>query len=363
MIKFMMGNNFEKDLINNVIELNKTHKKCQVIEMYGSVSTTFPRYTARPLYRLPNKTLEQFAEIKQIVEDNGITFNFTMNGPNIDKTKFDKDQFIEFLKIYNIKRITVSSTFMLEVLQNSDLDIDIELSTIYQIESIYKMSLLLQRYPKIKKVCMSLMKNRDMEFLKRFKAAFPNLELELMVNEFCLFHCPNRMMCYTNHQNVKTVEESKLFANYPMRDCIQARNTSFTEWLKTRFILPEWIHYYEDIGIDRFKITGRTADTKFITKVLEIYMDRVEGIEHDYSFGDLWFHLENIGNTKENKFTPDLLKKIKYEHLKVFEHALFTFNQVGPRRLTLIDCDNECGVECNICEWFADDIIKKVTNE
>jgi len=357
MIKLMIGNNFEKDLIEKVIEFNKYYNKSKIVEMFGNVSSTFAEYTARPLYRLPEKSLEHFNNIKQLMEDNNIILNFTMNGLNIDKTKFDKDNFIEFLKIYKIKKITVSSTFLLEILQNSDLDIDIELSTIYHIESIYKMQLLLQRYPKIKKVCMSLMKNRDFDFLIKFRKTFLNLELELMVNEFCLFQCPNRIMCYLNHQNIKTVEESKLFNNYPMRDCIQARNTDFGEWLKTRFILPQWIHYYTDIGYDRFKITGRTASTNFIVNVAKIYMDIIDGIENDYSFADLWFHLENIGNNKENKFVPNILKQIKYEDLKMFERELFKSDG-----LVNYDCENRCSIHCNMCNQIAKNILmeKKV---
>jgi collagenase-like PrtC family protease len=316
----MIGNNFETRLLENVVRINKMRKEFKVVEMYGSTSSIFPQYTARPFYRLPDKTIEETMEIKKRLEDNNIIFNLTMNGPNIDKTKFDDKQFIEFLDKMKIKRITITSTFLLEILQQSNLDISIELSTIYHINSLYQMELLLKRYPKIKKVCMNLQKNRDMKFLKEFNKVFGNcIDVEIMVNEFCLFHCPNRSACYMNHQNVKTVEEDKMFSNYPMRDCIHARATDFSEWLKSRFILPEWLKYYEDIGINHFKLTGRTSTTDFIVRVLKIYF----GIEEEYSLADLWYHLENIQKTKDNKFAPDLLKKIKYEHLKEYEDFVF----------------------------------------
>jgi collagenase-like PrtC family protease len=279
----MVGNNFDDKLVDTVIQLNKDTEHIRIKEMYGSTTSTFPEYTARPYYRLPDKTLEATLAIKKKLEKNNIIFNLTMNGPNINKTTFDEKKFITSLKEWNIKRITISSTFLLEILQQSDLDIGIELSTIYHINSLYQMEMLLKRYSKIKKVCMNLMRNRDMKFLEQFQKTFGSyVDIEVMVNEFCLYRCPNRNMCYMNHQNVKTVEESKMFSNYPMRDCIFARATDFSEWLKTRFILPEWLKYYEDIGINHFKITGRTSSTDFILKVLNIY------VEHQpYSFGEL----------------------------------------------------------------------------
>jgi len=324
MIKIMLGNNFDEKLIDNVIDMNKKYKKSQVTEMFGSTTSTFYNYTARPLYRLPDINLEETLRIKKKLDDNNILFNLTMNGPNIDKTKFNANEFISDLKEWNIKRITVTNTLLLEVLQEADLDIEIELSTIYHINTIPQMYMLLERYPKIKKVCMNLMRNRDMKFLKEFKKAFKHkIDIELILNEFCLWHCPNRNYCYLNHQNVYTADDNKLFKNYPMRDCIHARNTDFSEWLKTRFILPEWVKYYQDIGYEHFKITGRTSSTDFVTKVLKIYMDRFEGIENDYSFDELWYHLENIGKTKENEFTPNILKKIKYKHLEKYERYIY----------------------------------------
>jgi len=323
MAKLMVGNNFDEKLVDNMIEFNKKYQNSKVTEMYGSPNSIFPEYTARPLYRLPKKNIDEMHHIKSKLEANDILFNFTMNGPNIDKTKFDDEYFIRMLESLQIKRITVTSTFLLEILQRSGLDIEIELSTIYGIDSIYKMQKVLERYPKIKKVCMNLMRNRDMFFLEQWKKVFPDLITELMLNEFCLWQCPNRIYCYLNHQSVKTVEESKLFMNYPMRDCIDARNTDFGEWLKTRFILPQWIHYYKELGFEHFKITGRTSSTDFVTNVVKIYMDILDGIKNDYSFDELWYHLENIGKTRENEFTPNILKKIKYKHLEKYGKSIY----------------------------------------
>lgn len=201
---------------------------------------------------------------------------------------------------------------------------------------------------------MNLQKNRDMNFLRDFSKTFGQyIDVEVMVNEFCLFHCPNRMSCYMNHQNVKTVEESKLFSNYPMRDCIHARATDFAEWLKTRFILPEWLGYYEDIGINHFKITGRTSSTDFVLKVLKIYL----GMIPNYTFGELWYHLENIGNTRENKFTPDLLKKIGPEHLTEYEQFVYGEQQ----ELDVDNSHNAMSYYEGKMRYFADKITRMVS--
>lgn len=127
-----------------------------------------------------------------------------------------------------------------------------------------------------------------------------------------------------------TKDEEKLVDGYPQFKCITNRsniyNCSF--WSKLRFIRPEDILKYADIGIRKFKITGRTAKTEELVKVLRAYME----LSFDGDISSLWY-LENKKKTISNKSLENMID--------------FWFINKGH------NCDDEiCGVTCKYCDDF-----------
>ena len=101
-----------------------------------------------------------------------------------------------------------------------------------------------------------------------------------MANEFCYnasadyaTHCIYRDSCYLCHATCKTKEESMMYNNYPMQYCMSSRNGNQEQWLRSRWIRPEDLKIYNTIGINYFKVSGRTGGTPYIIKVLESYMN------------------------------------------------------------------------------------------
>lgn len=78
-----------------------------------------------------------------------------------------------------------------------------------------------------------------------------------------------------------------------MGRCIQSRARA-ADWLKMNFIRPEDLKLYNTIGINHFKITGRTGSTNYILKVAEAYADGY----FNGNILELWKHLETITGEK-----------------------------------------------------------------
>ncbi len=74
-----------------------------------------------------------------------------------------------------------------------------------------------------------------------------------------------------------------------------SRNGNQEGWLRSRWIRPEDLHYYNDIGIDYFKLSGRTGTTSYLTSIMEDYMRG----SHEGSLLTLWKPLETIYNGKD----------------------------------------------------------------
>ena len=71
-------------------------------------------------------------------------------------------------------------------------------------------------------------------------------------------------------------------------------------WLKTRFIRPEDLHKYSDLGINSFKVTGRTGSTNYLKSVIKAYVSE----SWNGNLLSLWKPLETI-KTNEEEISED----------------------------------------------------------
>jgi len=357
MNKFKLGTNFDFALLGEIKSMNEEFKgKSQVTEIYGS-TRGHSELAARPDFRLPfigSLKLEKYVyEAKNI----GVDFNYTLNSffPYGSKEKFTEMQpyiikTIKFLENIGVERVTVANPIMLELIRNvMESDIKIEISTSMHIDTVTQIKYLHENYG-IDKVCGNLLKNRDFNFLEA-AAEYCNkngIMYELMVNEFCgvggtgyATHCVYRDSCYMCHATGKTLDDANAFNEYPMKLCTGSRNTDQANWLKMRFIRPEDLVCYRNIGIENFKITGRTASTGYITGVLRNYMSE----DFNGNLLNLWKPLESIKDQQLEAFVP---YEINNKDLDGFMDIWTKYNR---------NCDNQvCGETCHYC----DDFLRKI---
>lgn len=156
------------------------------------------------------------------------------------------------------------------------------------------------------KFCNNILKNRDKVFLTNAAKYCKenNCLIELLANEFCYNNgidangntyaapCIYRDSCYLCHASCKTKEETICYDNYPMQFCTGSRDGTSEGWMRTRFIRPQDLHYYNDIGINYFKISGRTGSLEYISSLMEAYMSQ----SFSGNLLNLWKQLQTIWN-------------------------------------------------------------------
>jgi collagenase-like PrtC family protease len=356
---FKLGCNFDTALITQILKLNDEHDNSKITEFYGS-ERRLAWLAARPDFRLPDIYQQDFERFISRCNLNNIIFNYTLNTiyPGSKRECLDKEEEIEATLNYfgniGISRITVASPFVLELVRKYDKDIEIEVSTILHVDTVTQIKYLKDKY-NIKKVCNNLMKNRSIKFLEN-AAEYCNkndIQLELMVNEFCgvggdgyATHCVLRDSCYLCHASNVTKEDALLFDNYPMGHCMDARNSDQLNWLRVRWIRPEDIKLYNDIGINNFKITGRTGTTEYIVKVAKAYVEQ----KWDGNLLDLWKPLETIYSDQKES---DFQQKYSIDNKKLDGFVNHWFENKD------LECSNElCGTTCVYCKNFFDKNIK-----
>ena len=358
---YKVGTNFDLALLDGLNRLNQEYSNSKVIEVYGSDRQT-ANLSARPDFRLPLLDKKQIEEYVKKAAEYGIKFNYTLNSffPYGSKREFiehidDIKYIINFLEEIGVYRITVANPILLELIRNViHSDINIELSTCAHIDAITQIKYMYEKY-NVTKICNNLIKNRDFDFLQAAGAYCDknNIIYELMVNEFCgvggidfATHCVYRDSCYMCHATNKTLEDANSFNEYPMRICSKSRNENPANWLKLRFIRPEDIPLYNEVGINHFKITGRTGSTDYILKTVESYMKQ----DFDGNILNLWKPLESI---KENKseFSDE------YKFYDIPNKSLNGFLEMWTKQHK--KCEYEvCGETCKYCDSWYDKYCK-----
>ena len=364
MIYYKIGCNFDYRLIDGVLRLNEINKAAQINEFYGS-DRRHALLTARPAFRLPDIDERYIERFVRRCTDAGIDFNYTLNtmypGSKrlLASSKTELSNFIKFLDGIGVKIVTVTNPLLAIFVRKVSETIEIEVSTIAHIDAVTQIKAWRDQLGATR-VCGNLLKNRCVRFLRNAaRYCIQNgITLNLMVNEFCGVggaaegdaqpygtHCIYRDSCYLCHAENTSCEDDELFGFYPMGYCISSRSDP-SIWLKMPFIRPEDIEQYWKIGINHFKITGRTGTTEYILKVAEAY---IKG-SWDGNLLALWKPLETIF-TGENELTFKQPYFIDNKQLSGFVDHWFENEEH--------DCASElCGETCTYCNEFYRRVIQ-----
>src|SRR5690554_2774472 len=347
MAKLMVGYNWDIELAKFIVEMNKKYKdetNVYVNDVYASLKGD-PIGCSRELSRLPEVSFKTLEEHVKYLKDNGVLFNYVFNTASfgsIQEFEAKYDEMVAFLKQLRdigVEIVTVTLPLVMEMINKEVPELKINVSTITHVDNIQQF-LYYRDVLKVDRITLKLDSNRDFKFLNQIKDL--GVDIELMTTEFCMWSCPWR----DHHYDLQS-HNSKFgpFGNYPYGRCISAIDTP-GKWLMTRFIRPEDMKIYEEIGIEFFKITGRTFPTSWLKNTLSKYYER----NYDGNLMDLCPMIINIGH---KKLPPQF-----YIPNKKLDGFLEYFRDSG------VNCDTDCGVTCNFCNEFADKIgARKLTKE
>jgi collagenase-like PrtC family protease len=359
---FKVGYNFDNQLLRFLVANKNFSPNSTITEVYGSRAES-SMLTARPEYRLKNISRDEFANHLRFLHEANIAFDYMLNAnyiggkSSIQKNEKKIKEYIKFLVDCKVDSITVTLPIMAYFVREVSSDIHLGLSTIANLDTVTQAMIWHEEY-NVDKICSNLYKNRDFNFLKSLSKYCKqnNIKLSLIVNEFCgngIFlnnnercsatNCIHRDHCYQLH-SIGYSKKDVLPNNYPMGICEKSRKSN-SAWLKSNFIRPEDLHFYNNVGIYDFKITGRTGSTEYIEKIATAYLS---GFYKGNLLG-LWKHLETINNNKINDSLYDGNFYVPNELLDGF----LTHWVSGKNK----PCAHEvCGVTCQYCDDFLDSI-------
>lgn len=354
---FKIGYNFDAKLVDVIQYMNRLYAgKSRITEVYGSIRE-HAWLTARPDFRLPDVSVRTLDEHVGMLKDIGVKFNYTLNTPFPGSREWLRTHAVLLSRVLHdiqfagVIRVTVANPLLMQLIREyTESHFEFDVSTIAHIDTVTQIKYLHEQYYLGGgNVCFGIHKNRAFRWLQAAADYCKSIkaEPEILVNEFCAVggvgyttHCPHRDSCYLLHATDKTLEETKEFSGYPMQHCIASRNKDPVSWLRTRFVRPQDLVYYNDVGIYKFKLSGRTGTTEYMKMILNAYMSG----NYDGNLLALWKPLETI-TSKEDELKFSHAVEIPCNKLDGFLDQWATYRN--------FDCANVlCGTDCRYCDEF-----------
>lgn len=274
---FTIPADFKIESVKKVLSLNE-NLNIKATEFYGSIKSS-KIGSGRKFFELPDVSEEELHQYVEFCNANNMKFNYTLNLSCFDNKEFTEEGKTELINelrklvSLGITNFTVALPSIVDILEKEFPEVDVTLSIICGVDSLSKMKHFCS-YKNIKNIYIHEKVYRQMSLMKELTdiAHKFNKKVGVIVNSFCLSDCPFRAYHY-NFGAHATMGSSYIIPEYYGSKCALMKIGDKRNVLNAPWIRPDDIQRYIDIGIDRFKISGREmhSNNADMFKVLETY--------------------------------------------------------------------------------------------
>ncbi len=304
---------------------------------------------------IPQMTTEQAEEYINLVHSAGLTFNYLLNAPSLSNMEWHEGthhellQHLQWLSNAGVESVTVAIPYLLELIKRQFPRLKVEVSTIAHVNSVARAKYLESLGADTIMLDASI--NRDLELLKAIRDAV-DCKLGVLTNTLCLYQCPYEYYHSSTlgHASQKHSPLHGFYMDYCAFQCALNRLNDSSQFIKARWIRPEDIHIYEQIGLDFFKIGGRAMPTEWILNAAKAYASlRYKGNLHDL--------LNPL--TPQNRYAKPYLSQQQITAM-ASPPSVYIDNQALEGFIDFFktkDCLSGCG-NCHYCQEVADKVVK-----
>lgn len=268
-IKFSLAANYDADLIPQI-------GVYPVDEVYGKfpgdgISGGRPRYLATPLSE------QELRNYIQTLDRYGIAFNYLLNGSCFDNREWTQawqkkvTSLLAKLDDLGVRRITVSTPFLLEIVKRRFPKFKVKVGIYAQVDTARR-ARFWEDLGADAITLESFSINRDFDRLASIRQAV-QCELQLIANHVCLPNCPIQVY----HQNGfahASDDSGALFIDYCFLHCSRQRLADPSLFIKSAWIRPEDLGFYEAMGYTTFKLLERGIPSAELLRRVKAYSER-----------------------------------------------------------------------------------------
>lgn len=228
----------------------------------------------RPSQALPEVSRDEVAEHIRAVHQMGFQFNYLLNSSCIGNLASTADfdttfrEYMDWIVRIGADWVTVSIPYLIEIILRHYPGVKVSVSVFAHVDSVDQ-ALYYESFG-VHEITIVQLYNRDFEYLKKFRELL-SCDLQIIANNACLYGCPYRRYHANINSHSTQMGQECIGFDYPTVSCTRKRLESPEEFIKSPWIRPEDTAVYESIGIDKFKISGRTKSTPWLINTINSY--------------------------------------------------------------------------------------------
>lgn len=347
-MQLLVPTNWDPELITSLARFKGD------VQIYGvlPVSLIGSGGTGPNISYMARSQLEDYVERALLA---GLRFDYLLNAPSMSNMEWDEDthrallEHLEWIESLKVESVTVTIPYLVELVKRQFPGLKVRVSTIAGVDNVAKAKFF--ESLGADSITLDVNINRNFRLIKAIRNAV-NCELTVLVNNLCLFQCPYQ---YYHHDTLAHASQSYnplngRYVDYCVIRCTLDRLSDPSQVIKSRWVRPEDIHLYEEMGINVFKISGRALPTRRILDAVRAYSAR----QHQ---GNL-YQILNVVVPKSSSIHPDL--RASDDHAVGPPPDLYIDNQALEGFLDFFkkqDCLSHCN-ECNYCQKIAARVVR-----
>lgn len=367
-MKISLATNFDDQLIDEI-------KNYPIYEIYGKLKHDILG-GGRPDNTLDNLEKDRFEKHVKKVRENNIKFNYLLNGSCTENLEQNDEwvkefiSFLEYLKNIGVNALTITSPNILQLVKKNFDCFTIRVSTFSCVDTFKKALYWESIGADI--ICVDFVKiNRDFKTLKYMVDNLKKSKVEILMTNSCLKECP---LIYTHTTSLahasNKFNDGKTYEDWCLHRCQELELLDLSEYIKSPWVRPEDVKYYEEIGIEHFKITERGFPTDELVKRIKAYcngnydgnlIDLIQG--HGWDKGNI--NNKIVDRIDELNTRSEIIAEIekirgmgcerKYpKHIYIDNKKLDGFIDYFVKG----NCPNNCDT-CNYCKNISKKVIKE----
>jgi len=318
-MKFSVATNWDDNLIREIESLDPKH---QVTEIFGKLASDFVG-GGRASLVLPHPSKRQVRRHIQEAHRYGLKFNYLLNASCLDNQEFTIlgqrkiHKLLDWLTDLSVDAVTISIPYLLQLIKKQYPHFKVCISVMAGVNTPERAKYWQDLGADVITL-YSVDVNRDFPLLRVIRKRV-NCELQLIANNGCLLNCPFSQYhgVIVSHASQSTHKLQGFMIPYYIINCRYLRLTDPVNYIRSDWIRPEDIHYYEDIGIDSLQLTEGSTTTEVISKTIDAYINRY----YDGNLIDILSLLSGKNIAQQNN---RIINKLFYS-LKYFFHP-FSIN-------------------------------------
>ena len=341
---------FDKHLIDELYNLNKSLKRCKITTFYSSIPSPLadeihPFLSSVRGHNTSIQKIDDYIELLQYSEKKGFKNIYALNLTRQIMPEEKSGIYAKISGLFNkltkagLTDVKICNPSLIELIHKNYPDMNIHISTNTEFHSAQNYEYVYKTFPFIKSINIATDDNHNFHFLQSLKTLLPKVNLELLVNEHgCVKYCISRFY----HQCTNAIA-------FPCKTFIS--NNPYLQLARNNLIHPWELAYYSAIGINNFKLTCLPYSRMMISDInfAKDYIGCADRGLDGYSANDLLGKIHyGMNDITRIKFPDDY----KLEELARELPDMNYYVKNGHK------CSYDCDVNCKYCYNIAENLRK-----